>query len=85
LVLHEETEAVRSRGISVTGPASAVDQFVSDLTVLNQESLGPTKSATVYGTLSANRLDEARSAGLDLGPIALQDLFVHLTEPAVLR
>ena len=82
LVLHEETEAVRSRGTSVTGPASAVDDFVSDLTVLNQKSLGPTKSAMVYGTLSADRRALAHSSGLDLGPIALQDLFVHLTEGA---
>jgi ABC-2 type transport system ATP-binding protein len=24
----------------------------------------------------------ARGAGLDLGPVALQDLFVHLTQPS---
>jgi ABC-2 type transport system ATP-binding protein len=82
LVLHEETEAIRSRGTSVTGPVGAVDRFVEGLTVLNQKQLGPTKSAMVYGALDPARRTTARTEGLDLGPIPLQDLFVHLTEPA---
>ncbi|WNV82022.1 ABC transporter ATP-binding protein [Umezawaea sp. Da 62-37] len=82
LVLHEETDAVRARGTSVTGPVGAVDRFVADLTVLDQKELGPTKSAMVHGTLDDGRRAEAARAGLDLGPIALHDLFVHLTEPA---
>ncbi|HWO61559.1 MAG TPA: ABC transporter ATP-binding protein [Umezawaea sp.] len=79
LVLHEETEAVRSRGTSVTGPTGLVDRFVEGLTVLNQRQLGPTKSAVVYGSLDR---DASGTEGLELGPIPLQDLFVHLTEPA---
>jgi ABC-2 type transport system ATP-binding protein len=82
LVLHEETEAIRSRGTSVTGPTGAVDRFVEGLTVLNQKQLGPTKSAMVYGALDPDRHATARTEGLELGPIPLQDLFVHLTEPA---
>lgn len=82
LVLHEETEAVRSRGTSVTGPIGAVDRFVEGLTVLNQKQLGPTKSAMVYGALDQAHHATARTEGLDLGPVPLQDLFVHLTEPA---
>ncbi len=82
LVLHEETEAIRARGTSVTGPSGAVDRFVDGLTVLNQKQLGPTKSATVYGALDPARHAAARTEGLDLGPVPLQDLFVHLTEKA---
>jgi ABC-2 type transport system ATP-binding protein len=82
LVLHEETEAIRSRGASVTGPAAAVDRFVADLTVLTEKQLGPTKSAMVYGALDQDHHDAARSAGLDLGAIPQQDLFAHLTQPA---
>jgi ABC-2 type transport system ATP-binding protein len=68
LVLQDETEALRARGADVTGPAAAVDRFVAGRTVLCERQLGATKSAMVYG-------------GLDLGPVALQDLFVHLTQP----
>jgi ABC-2 type transport system ATP-binding protein len=80
LLLQDDAEALRSRGAAVTGPSDAVDRFVDGLTVLNERQLGGTKSAMVYGGLENGRLEQARAAGLELGPIALQDLFVHLTE-----
>jgi ABC-2 type transport system ATP-binding protein len=46
-----------------------------------ERQLGPTKSAMVYGRLDERDRRQARDAGLDLGPVALQDLFVHLTQP----
>ena len=81
LVLQEEADVLRSRGTEVTGNASDVDEFTLGLTVLGEKSLGRTKAAMVYGTLDDSRLIRARQLGLELGPIALQDLFVHLTEP----
>jgi ABC-2 type transport system ATP-binding protein len=82
LVLKDETEVLRARGVAVTGPAEAVDRFVVGHTVLGERRLGPTKSATVYGGLDEHHRREARDAGLDLDPIALQDLFIHLTQPS---
>ena len=81
LVLQDETEALRARGADVTGPAEAVDRFVAGHTVLRERRLGRTKSAMVYGGLDERHRRQAREAGLDLGPVALQDLFVHLTQP----
>lgn len=81
LVLQEEAETLRSRGTEVTGNASDVDEFIVGLTVLSQKTLGRTKAAMVYGALDDSQLIRARQLGLELGPIALQDLFVHLTEP----
>ncbi|MGW6932325.1 ATP-binding cassette domain-containing protein [Lentzea sp. NPDC054927] len=81
LVLQEEADVLRSRGTEVTGNASDVDEFTAGLTVLSEKSLGRTKAAMVYGALDDARLVRARQLGLELGPIALQDLFVHLTEP----
>ena len=81
LVLQDETEALRARGADVTGPAAAVDRFVAGRTVLRERQLGATKSAMVYGGLDEQHRRQARDAGLDLGPVALQDLFVHLTQP----
>ena len=82
LVLQDETEALRARGADVTGPAEAVDRFVTGHTVLRERQLGPTKSAMVYGGLDEQDRRQARDAGLDMGPVALQDLFVHLTQPS---
>jgi ABC-2 type transport system ATP-binding protein len=82
LVLQDETEVLRARGADVTGPAEAVDRFVAGRTVLRERQLGRTKSAMVYGGLDEHHRRQARDAGLDLGPVALQDLFVHLTQPS---
>jgi ABC-2 type transport system ATP-binding protein len=82
LVLHDDAESLRGAGCAVTGDAESVDRFVDGLRVLGEKRLGRTKSAMVYGELDAGRRAQADAAGLDLGPLALQDLFVHLTEPA---
>jgi ABC-2 type transport system ATP-binding protein len=79
LVVHEETETLRTRGAAVTGPAMAVDAFVAGHTVLGEQALGHTKSTTIYGDLDGDERAKARAAGLELGPVGLQDLFVHLT------
>ncbi|WP_460403372.1 ATP-binding cassette domain-containing protein [Actinophytocola sediminis] len=85
LVLHEEAESLRAAGSAVTGDADAVDRFVDGMRVVGEKRLGRTKSAMVYGELDAQTRAQADAAGLDLGPLALQDLFVHLTEPADAR
>jgi len=82
LVLHDDAESLRASGSAVTGDAEQVDRFVDGMRVLGEKRLGRTKSAMVYGELDADRRAQAHAAGLDLGPLALQDLFVHLTEPA---
>lgn len=79
LLLHEEAETLRGAGSAVTGEAALVDSFTTGLTVLDEKSLGRTKSAMVYGRLDEKRRAQAREVGLELDPIALQDLFVHLT------
>ncbi|MGV9303280.1 ABC transporter ATP-binding protein [Nonomuraea sp. NPDC003727] len=76
LVVHSPADDLLSMGTSVTGPTAQVEEFTKELTVLGVKRLGPTSSAMVYG-----RLDhaEARRAGLETGPIAMQELFIHLT------
>ncbi len=80
LVVHEAAEELRSRGTSVIGPAEAVDRITAGLAVTGEKRLGPTKSALVFGDMDRSRSAAAIEAGLELGPVALQDLFVHLTE-----
>jgi ABC-2 type transport system ATP-binding protein len=84
LVLHEPADELRTRGSSITGPAEAVDQFTDrftdGLTTLGQQRLGRTKSVTVFGVLDDAARAQAAAADLDIGPVGLQDLFVHLTQ-----
>jgi ABC-2 type transport system ATP-binding protein len=85
VLLHEETELLRTRGATVTGPEAAVDRFVAGSTVLGEKRLGRTKSVTIYGEIDEAQRRKAQEADLDLEPVALQDLFVHLTEPTAGR
>jgi ABC-2 type transport system ATP-binding protein len=78
LLVHDQTDALRARGAAVTGPAEVVDRLTEGLTVLSERRLGGTKSTTVYGPPDSLR-HHAAAAGAQLEPVALQDLFVHLT------
>jgi ABC-2 type transport system ATP-binding protein len=80
LLIQADTEQLLSHGAVVTGPAAQVDLFTSGHSVLGQKQLGPTKSVTLYGALSDADRDRALESGLDIGPVSLQDLFIHLTK-----
>ncbi|MEX0789165.1 MAG: ABC transporter ATP-binding protein [Actinomycetota bacterium] len=80
LLLQDRVEDLRSRGASITGPGDAVDRFAEGLTILSSRQLGSTKSVTTYGELDEQVRRRAGADGLEIGPITLQDLFVHLTE-----
>jgi ABC-2 type transport system ATP-binding protein len=79
LVTQSPVDSLRGRGASIVGPAAAVDELTAGLTVLAEQRLGGTKSTTVLGDLDEPLLTKARSAGLEIGPVGLQELFVHLT------
>jgi ABC-2 type transport system ATP-binding protein len=79
LVLHEEADELKGRGVTVIGPGDAVDAFVAGRTVLSEQRLGGVRSATLYGRLEPAEVRRAEAAGLTLGPVGIQDLFVHLT------
>jgi ABC-2 type transport system ATP-binding protein len=81
LLLHEDADDLRTRGAAVTGPTEAVAAFTSDLHVLATKQLGPTRSDTIYGELDNRQRRRARELRLELDPVPLQDLFVHLTDP----
>lgn len=58
-----------------------MERHIGGLTVIGERQLGRTRSVMVYGSLDEARARQMREAGLDLEPLALQDLFVHLTAP----
>lgn len=83
LIAYDDTEALRTRGMAVTGPAEAVSRFTDGMTVLSEQRLGPTVSITVLGSLDETRRRAGLASGLELSPVTLQDLFVHLTSGGV--
>lgn len=80
LVLHEEYETLITKGASITGAAEQVDAFVQGKNILNTKQLGKTKSVTIFGNLSETERRTAEENGLEVGPVALQDMFIYLTE-----
>ncbi|WP_091483651.1 ATP-binding cassette domain-containing protein [Gracilibacillus orientalis] len=80
LIVNESFEEIISRGASVTGIAETVDTFVKNRNALSTQTLGNTKSVMIYGNLSDNDLFEAEKLGLEIGPVSLQELFIHLTK-----
>lgn len=80
LVLQEEYESLISKWVSITGASIEVDEFVQSMKLLNVQQLGNTKSVMVYGELTERERKNAQQSRLEVGPISLQDLFIHLTE-----
>ena len=79
VLLEEDAEDLRSRGRTVTGPQDEVEAFVTGLRGVGRAQLGRTLQVTVVGDLPPGAEQRAVEAGLELGSVPLQDLFVHLT------
>ncbi|AKL96575.1 ABC-type multidrug transport system, ATpase component [Clostridium aceticum] len=80
LLIDEAFDEIISRGASVTGNAKEVDAFVQYMNKLNTQQLGGTKSVMVYENIDDSIRLKAEKQGLEIGPVSLQELFIHLTE-----
>ncbi|AFG37075.1 ATP-binding cassette domain-containing protein [Spirochaeta africana] len=80
MVIDEPYDTVVDRGVTVTGPAAEVDSFSGSYTVIDRKTLGGTAAVMLYGSLSARERAEASARGLELSPVSLQELFIHLTK-----
>jgi ABC-2 type transport system ATP-binding protein len=83
LLLKEPIDQLIERGASITGAAKDVEEFVRDMKQLSTQQLGGTKSIIVYGEMTEAKLNEAGQIGLEVGPVSLQELFIHLTSEEV--
>lgn len=80
VIIKEPIDLLLEKGAAVTGSKQAVDEFVQDMVHLNSQTLGGTKSVMVYEELTDQDREQARMKGLEIGPVSLQDLFIHLTK-----
>jgi ABC-2 type transport system ATP-binding protein len=79
LIAHEPAEALATRGAELTGPSAAVEAATAGMRIVSSRRLGPTRSVVVVDPLDESRRGRAVAAGVDVAPLPLQDLFVHLT------
>jgi ABC-2 type transport system ATP-binding protein len=79
LIIDEEAETLRSRAFTVTGSASQVATFTAGKMLIGGEQFGSLASATLLGSADAGERREAAELSLELTPVSLQQLIIHLT------
>ncbi|MBS2962937.1 ABC transporter ATP-binding protein [Actinocrinis puniceicyclus] len=77
LVLNAATDVLRGLATRVSGPCLAVDSLAEGRPVWERRRLGSQASIVMVGPLSAHDRERARSCGLDLTPLSLQQIVVR--------
>jgi ABC-2 type transport system ATP-binding protein len=78
VVLDVAAEGLRGAAIRVSGPCLAVDALAEGRTVWQRRQLGSQASLVMTGPLSAQEREQARSSGLDLTALSLQQIVVQV-------
>ena len=80
VAIAEEAEALQSAAIEVSGRLDEVQTFIAGADVLHLQEIGSLATATVHA--EAGSADRARTAGLQVAPVSLQNYIVHRTTTA---
>ena len=83
VVLDAATDALRGAATRVSGPCLAVDALTQGRTVWERRQLGSQVSVVVAGPLSLDDRERARSSGVDLTPLSLQQIVVQAAAGAI--
>lgn len=78
IAIDAPVESLTAAAATVAGTSAAVERFVAGRDVVHRARLGGLTSATLDGVTEADRA-AAREAGLDVGPVSLQELIVRRT------
>jgi ABC-2 type transport system ATP-binding protein len=77
VVLDAAADDLRGMVTTVSGPGLAVDSFTEGHQVWERRGLGSQASAVMVGQLAPEDRERARSLGLDLAPLSLQQIVVR--------
>ena len=77
VVLDTAADGLRGMATTVSGPVLAVDSFTEGRPVWERRGLGSQASVVIVGQISPEDRERARSLGLDLTPLSLQQLVVR--------
>ena len=78
IIIDEDADTLRGSATAIAGTRAAVDAFVGTREVLHRDGIGGLTSVTVAGLSERERAD-ARTAGLELSPVSLQQLIIRKT------
>src|ERR1700733_85560 len=77
VILDAPADVLRGVATRVSGPSLAVDALAGGRPVWERRRLGSQASVVIVGPLSADDREHARSSGLDLTPLSLQQIVVQ--------
>jgi ABC-2 type transport system ATP-binding protein len=77
VVLDAPADILRGIATRVSGPGLAVDALAAGRPVWERRRLGSQASVVMVGPLSPDDREQARSSGLDLTPLSLQQIVVQ--------
>ena len=83
IMLDEPVDSLRGRAVTLIGDADTVRELTDFRQVLHTESLGRLTRTTALGALEDHEQQRARARGVEVLPVSLQQLIVHLTSGAV--
>lgn len=83
IMLAEPVDSLRGRAVTLIGAADTVRELADFRQVLHTESLGRLTRTTVLGALEEHEQQRARTHGVEVLPVSLQQLIVHLTSGTV--
>lgn len=75
IIKNQSCQELLSKGYTISGNASAIDDFISDKNVIGIDTLGGLKTAYILGSLDKNSIPK----GLEITKLDLQKLFIQLT------
>lgn len=73
-VLDSSVEEATRAAFTLSGTATAVDTAVGGRQILRSQALGGLRSVTIAGNPDERLRTEAKAAGLEVGPVTLQEL-----------
>lgn len=79
LLLHSPVEEILTSGYCVAGKSENVDNYSKGKRIINEELVGNFKTTTIFETKNTSDLELAKELDVEIVPMALQKLFVHLT------
>jgi ABC-2 type transport system ATP-binding protein len=79
LIIDQNAEELRGMAFTVTGRAPEVEAFLSGKEVVYREPFGGLLSGTVIQSKYGDEQKQAEACGLEVTPVSLQQLIVHLT------
>jgi ABC-2 type transport system ATP-binding protein len=83
VVLDAAADVLRGAATRVSGPSLAVDALAEGRPVWERRRLGSQASLVMAGPLSPDERERARSSGLDLDPLSLQQIVVQAATGAL--